>query len=153
MVAVDQVLHSLFKESILGHLRWAWATANLAPCPTANPVKNFTSREIYAADRGLSQRQTGRYNTYYINLYSPYTGRKKKTKYHRINLTNNDNSPSRQFTSPRGTFPASESLKNGRLLTRIVTNPRGGNFWKLALSRTPEPNRSTAINFVHVNGR
>ena len=26
-------------------------------------------------------------------------------------------------------------------------------IWKLALTHTPNPNRSTAINFVHVNGR
>ena len=25
--------------------------------------------------------------------------------------------------------------------------------WKLALTRTPDANRSTSINFVHVNGR
>ena len=41
MVSIDdqqEVLHGLFKEAILWPLGWPSATANLAPCPTANPV-------------------------------------------------------------------------------------------------------------------
>jgi len=36
---------------------------------------------------------------------------------------------------------------------RNIPPPITAKIWKLALTHTPDPNRSTFINFVHINGR
>jgi len=45
--------------------------------------------------------------------------------------------PPRQYPSPCRTFPSADKA----------------NIWKLTPTISPDPNRSTAINFVHINGR
>ena len=49
---------------------------------------------------------------------------------------------------PPDIFPRTISLPASDISPAVKSK-----IWKLALTRTPNPNRSTSINFVHVNGR